>query len=213
MHESDRRWRDFYDRWARMYDWGMRVSSLLRGFSDTGERRKLVSRLQLEPGQRVLEVSVGTGSNLPLVAEGVGLSGRLVGLDISIGMLRQCQKKLRRRRLRVELVEGEAAHLPFADGLFDGVLHFGGINEFGDKKTAIDEMMRVAKPGARIVISDEGLPLDRRVSLRHRLLLRLNPLYAHQPPMQLIPPQAKDVHLTWFRGDGCYLIDFAKSHS
>jgi len=211
MHESDRRWRDFYNRWARMYDWGLRVSSLLMGFSDTRERRKLVSRLELKPGQRVVEVSVGTGSNLSLVAEGVGPGGRLVGLDISIGMLRQCQKKLRRRSLRADLIEGEAAHLPFADHVFDGVLHFGGINEFGDKKKAIEEMMGAARPGARIVISDEGLRPDKRHSLRNRLLLRLNPLYAHEPPMELIPPQAQDLHLTWFRGDGCYLIDFVKS--
>jgi ubiquinone/menaquinone biosynthesis C-methylase UbiE len=213
MHDSDRRWRDFYNRWARTYDWGLRVWSLLRGFSDAGERRKLVSRLQSKPGERVLEVSVGTGSNLPLVADGVGLAGRMVGLDISLGMLRQCQKKLRRRRLKAELIEGEAAHLPFADDVFDGVLHFGGINEFGDKKTAIDEMMRVAKSGARIVISDEGLAPDKRASLRDRLLLRLNPLYAHGPPMELMPPQAQDIHLAWFRGDACYLIDFAKPHS
>lgn len=210
MHESDRRWRDFYDRWAPRYDWSIRIWALLAGFSDSKERRRMVSRLDLEPGQRVLEVSVGTGSNLPLMAENTGPGGRLVGLDISVGMLRQCEKKLRRQRLSAELIEGEAAHLPFADDGFDAVLHFGGINEFGDKKTSIEEMMRVAKPGAKIVIGDEGLNPNKPVSFRNRLLSRINPLYAHQPPMDLIPPQAKDVHLTWFRGDRCYLIDFVQ---
>lgn len=208
MHESDRRYRDLYNRIARFYDWSGRVWSLLRGFSDTGERRKMVNRLELKPAQRVLEVGVGTGSNLPLVAEGVGPGGRLVGLDISIGMLRQCQKKLVRQRLRGNLIEGEAAHLPFPGRAFDAVLHFGGINEFGDKKKAIDEMMRVARSGARIVISDEGLGPGARESLRNRLLQRLNPLYAHEPPTDLIPSEAQDLHLTWFRADGCYLIDF-----
>jgi ubiquinone/menaquinone biosynthesis C-methylase UbiE len=122
-------------------------------------------------------------------------------------------KKVRRQILTADLIEGEAAHLPFADGAFDGVLHFGGINEFGDKKKAIEEMMRVAKRGAKIVISDEGLRPDKRGSLRNRLLLRLNRLYAHEPPMELMPPQAEDVHLTWYRGDGCYLIDFVKPQS
>src|SRR3990172_9246346 len=100
----------------------------------------MVRRLRLRPDDRVLEVSVGTGSNLPLMAETVGRAGRLVGLDISRGMMRQAQGKLRRRRLRADLVEGEAAALPFADGSFDAVLHFGGMNEFGDIPGAVREM-------------------------------------------------------------------------
>ena len=168
----------------------------------------MVSRLELEPGQRVLEVSVGTGSNLPLMAECVGSDGTLVGLDISVGMLRQCEKKAQRRRLSTDLIEGEAAHLPFADDAFDAALQFGGINEFGDKQRAIEEMMRVAKPGAKIVIGDEGLNPDKPTSLRNRLLSRLSPLYEHKPPTDLLPPEAKDVHMVWFRAGRCYLIDF-----
>lgn len=79
----------------------------------------------------MLEICVGTGTNLPLIAEkfpGV----RIVGLDISRGMLGVCQRKIR-GVVRADLVEGEAAHLPFADGAFDAVFHHGGIAEFGDK--------------------------------------------------------------------------------
>jgi SAM-dependent methyltransferase len=143
-----------------------------------------------------------------LIAQGIGDGGWLAGLDISRGMLRQCQKKVRRRRLNTGLIEGEAAHLPLPDDTFDAVLHFGGINEFDDKKRAVEEMTRVAKPGARIVIGDEGVPPDERRSLRNRLLLRIYPLFAHEPPTDCIPPQAKDCHLTWFWGGTAYLIDF-----
>ncbi len=127
-HERDIRWRHFYDRWAPTYDWVTGFWALVMGYSDTKERRKMVHCLNLKPGHRVLEVSVGTGSNLPLMAQRTGPSGWLVGLDISSGMLRECRKKLRRLRLRADLVEGEAARLPFADNAFDAVLHFGGIN-------------------------------------------------------------------------------------
>ncbi len=70
--------------------------------------------------------------------------------------------------------------------------------------------MRVAKPGARIVISDEGIPPEKRHTLRSRLLIRINPLSPHEPPLHLIPPEAKDVRVRWFRGDACYLMDFTR---
>jgi ubiquinone/menaquinone biosynthesis C-methylase UbiE len=207
-HESDQRWRDFYDRWAPRYDWALRIWALLAGFSDTKERWKMVSRLELRPDQRVLEVSVGTGSNLPLMAECVGPGGTLVGLDISRGMLRQCKKKARRHHLSAYLIEGEAAHLPFADDAFDAVLQFGAINESRDKQRTIQEMMRVVKPGAKIVIGDEGVNPDKPPSLRNRLISRLSPLREHKPPTDLLPPEAKDLHMIWFRAGRCYLIGF-----
>lgn len=205
-------WRDHYNRTAGMYDWKESLWSLLLGYSDHRERQKLVRLLQLKPGQRLLEVSVGTGTNLELAADGVsGL--KMVGLDISIGMLLQCWKKLTRHGLRADLVEGEAARLPFEDDVFDAVLHFGGISQFGDKKAAIDEMVRVARPGARIVVGDVGLGGENRESLRGKLLLRVNSRYASQPPLESIPPAANDLHVNWFRGDTCYLIDFVKPRS
>lgn len=211
MHESDRRWRDFYDGWAPRYDFGMRVGALLRGFSDSRERRKMIERLRLAPGQRVLEVSVGTGANLPLMYETLGPGGALVGLDISTGMLLQCRKKAARLGIAAGLVEGEASRLPFPGEAFDAVLHFGGINEFGDKQGAIAEMVRVARPGAKIVIADEGLNPNKPRSLRNRLLARIAPIYENRPPLDLVPQDVRDVNVTWFRADCCYLMDFAKA--
>ena len=207
-HHRDQRWSEFYDRWAPTYDLITGFWALVRGFSDSRERRRMVRRLRLKPDDRALEVSVGTGSNLPLMAEAAGRAGRLVGLDISRGMMRQAQGKLRRRRLRADLVEGEAAALPFADGSFDAVLHFGGMNEFGDIPGAVREMMRVAKPGVRIVIGAESLKPEKRDTFWGRLLIRFNPRYAIDTPLGALPPEAKDVRVRWFRGDECYLIDF-----
>jgi len=210
MHDRERSSRRFYDRVAPLYDWNSRFAALLRGASDAGERRKAVERLDLRPGQRVLEVSLGTGINLPYLAEPVGPTGWLVGLDISPGMLRQCRRRLRSRRLAADLIEGEASRLPFSDGAFDAVFHHGGLAEFGDRRSAIAEMARVARAGAKVVICDVGLPSDRRLPLISRLLLRLQPLYAHEPPLDLIPPQARDVQLSWFRGNAWYLIEFRR---
>jgi ubiquinone/menaquinone biosynthesis C-methylase UbiE len=210
MYESERRSRDYYEGRARWYDWANRIASLLRGASDLRERRKTVRRLNLKPGQRVLEVSLGTGSNLRLMAEHLGLEGRMVGLDISPAMLNQCRKKLRRQGVKADLVLGEAAHLPFADGWFDVVFHHGGIAEFGDRRGAIEEMFRGARPGAKIVICDVGVPADRRLSLINRFLLRFQPIYDKPPPIDLVPSAARDVRLTWFRGGAWYMIEMTK---
>jgi ubiquinone/menaquinone biosynthesis C-methylase UbiE len=136
-------------------------------------------------------------------------SGTVVGLDISRGMLDYCAR-IMRGRVAVELVEGEAGHLPFADGGFDAVLHHGGIAEFGDRGAAIAEMFRVVKPGGRVVVCDVGVPEDGRVSLVNRLLLRFQPEYGRPPPMGLVPGEAQDVRLSWYFGGAWYMIEFTK---
>lgn len=211
MYDAERRSRDYYQGRARWYDWANRFAATVQGVSQRKERRRAIDRLELKSGQRVLEVSVGTGTNLPLMAEPVGPEGTLVGLDISRAMLSRCQQKLQRTVLGAHVVEGEAAHLPFPDSAFDAVLHHGGIAEFGDKRGAIEEMMRVARPGARIVICDAGLRPDRRPPLMSKLLLRLQPIYAQAPPLDLIPPRAREVRITWVRGGAWYLIDFVNA--
>jgi len=205
--------RDFYDWWAPFYDATNWFAAWIRGASDTKERRKAVRRLGLEPGQRALEVSCGTGTNLPLIRDHVGREGRVVGLDISAGMLSRCRRKLRGRGVRPDLVLGDAAGLPFRDASFDAVLHHGGIAEFPDKPGALAEMARVAKPGAKVVICDPGVPADRPMRLVNRLLLKLQPLYATPPPVDLLPEQAEDVRVSWFRGEAWYMLEFVKESS
>ena len=81
--------------------------------------------------------------------------GEVFGLDISLGQLSRCQGYLRRRNWDVDLFLGNGEQLPFADNSFSGVFHVGGINFFNNRQAAIDEMIRVARSGARILIGDE----------------------------------------------------------
>jgi ubiquinone/menaquinone biosynthesis C-methylase UbiE len=66
-----------------------------------------------------------------------------------------CRRNLRRWKREAFLCQGEAERLPFRDAIFDVVFHVGGINFFNDRARAIREMIRVARPGTRIVIADE----------------------------------------------------------
>jgi ubiquinone/menaquinone biosynthesis C-methylase UbiE len=164
----------------------------------------------LKSGDSVIEISVGTGTNLSHIAEAVGDSGQIVGLDISRGMLGVCGRKLTEKRITADLVEGEAGHLPFVDGAFDAVFHHGGIAEFGDKRGAIAEMVRIVTPGGRVVVCDVGVGEDGQTPLMNRFLLQFQPEYNLPPPMSLIPDAAQNVRLRWYFGKSWYMIDFTK---
>lgn len=147
-------------RFARLYDWFSwiyvpfsRLAFAYIGMSEAEGRHEILDRL--EPcGGRVLEISIGPGVNLPYLVSRPDV-GDVVGLDISLGQLRRCQTYTRRLGWAVDLVLGNAEQLPFGEATFDAVFHIGGINFFNDKQAAIREMIRVAKPGTRLIIADE----------------------------------------------------------
>ncbi len=206
-----RRWRDHYNRTARSYDRKEWLWGVLLGYSDMQERRRLVHLLCLRPGDRLLEVSAGTGTNLALAARAVSSPVRMTAQDISVGALRICRDKLRRQGEAVDLAESDAAYLPFRSNAFNAVLSFGGISQFGDTKRAIDEMVRVTKPGGRVVIGDVGIRPERRGSLRSRLALWVNSRYTIEPPTDLLPPGTAELQVDWFRNDTCYLLHCVKA--
>jgi ubiquinone/menaquinone biosynthesis C-methylase UbiE len=144
-------------RWmSRGFDVAERVGNLLMGGAIAKGRRQLASSAALTPGDRCLYTSIGTGLDLPFWAEQVPLETiELVGLDLSIEMLRQCQAKIRPYQETSLLVQANAERLPFAGSSFDVVFHCGGINLFDRPALAVKEMLRVARPGARILIADE----------------------------------------------------------
>ncbi len=208
----DHRFARFYDWFSRFYGPLMKIGFL--GFGgERKARREVLDRLELKRG-RLLEVSVGTGSNLPYLFESPNI-GEVYGLDISPGQLKQCRKLIARRGWPVELFLGTAEALPFRDESFDSVLHIGGINFFSEKKRAIEEMIRVAKPGTRIVIADESEQIARNLS-------RI-PGFGRGPdgkkmdvtlPVHLVPDTMEDIGVTGiWKAHGehhGYCLDFRK---
>ena len=143
----------FYERFSRFEAVFDRLSFLSFG-GERKARTEVLHRLEFNRG-RVLEVSIGSGGNLPFLFESTKV-GEVYGLDISAAQLRRCQKVAEARGWPVDLILGMAEDLPFRAETFDSVFHVGGINFFSDRKKAIDEMIRVARPGCRIVIADES---------------------------------------------------------
>ena len=157
----NRRFARFYDWFSRFYDLFSKAAFLAFG-GDRKARKEVLDRLELNGGS-ILEVSIGTGVNLPYLFESPNV-GEVYGLDISVGQLVRCSRFVTSRGWPVDLFLGTAEALPFKEGSFDSVFHIGGINFFSGKKQAIDEMIRVARPGSKIVIADESEQLARIIA-------------------------------------------------
>jgi ubiquinone/menaquinone biosynthesis C-methylase UbiE/uncharacterized protein YbaR (Trm112 family) len=212
LPEIDAEFLKQYERIATSYDRTLRLMLLLLGIREPRARKRaLVAPLELAPGDCVLEVGAGTGSNLPIIAEQIGKEGKLFALDLSPGMLAVAREKLKQKGIEAKFTLGNGAYLPYKDDLFDAVLHFGGINTFGEKERAIAELVRVTKPGAKIVISDEGLAPGKENTWFGRRLLKMNTLFANKPPKEFVPEQVEDFQLKWIWRGTFYVMEFRKA--
>jgi len=204
---SNRRYQAMYDRFAPFYDFSTWAYSLWKGMSVRSRLGEYLNELEVEADRRVLEVSVGTGRNLQFLPP----AAHYFGLDISMGMLKQCQRNTARWRLDVELFMGTAEQLPFRDEVFDVVFHFGGINFFNDKAAAIREMIRVAKPGTKFVIGDENEALAKKYeNLPVTGQFYGNRQNAISAPVELLPPEMQEVRVKNISGGDLYCLTFRK---
>lgn len=149
----NKRFAGMYDIFSWVYRAFSKVAFALIGIPEEQARREITDRLAPEGG-RVLEVSIGPGVNLPYLEKRADV-GEVYGLDISLGQLHRCRDFVASQGWDTRLQLGNAEQLPYLDNTFAGVFHVGGINFFNDKRKAIEEMIRVARPGARILICDE----------------------------------------------------------
>jgi len=126
---------------------------------DQSWRRKTVRALNLAPAHRVLDLATGTADLAIQVARTEPLLS-VVGLDPSGKMLDVGRLKVERAALteRVELVQGDAQALPFADNSFDSVCIAFGIRNVPDRGKALREMARVTRAGGRVAILELSEP-------------------------------------------------------
>lgn len=132
-----------YDRWAPIYD-------LVFG-SVFAQGRGLAAAAADRVGGRVLEVGVGTGLSLPAYRR----ARAIVSIDISTTMLEKARRRVARQDLRnVErLAEMDAEHLDFPDAAFDVVVAQYVVTAVPNPEAALDEFVRVLRPGGEIVIT------------------------------------------------------------
>ncbi len=114
----------------------------------------LVKLAQLQKGQHVLDIATGTGIVAIAAAQIVGSEGKVVGVDISSGMLAQAQRKVEAAGLQnVELIEADADYLNFPNDSFDAILCSSAIAYLTDIPASLRQWYRFTKPGGIVAFS------------------------------------------------------------
>src|SRR5262249_34101362 len=110
---------------------------------------------RLAPGERVLDLGSGAGTDSLVAAQMVGSEGSVTGIDMTPEMLAKASAAAAELgATNVEFVEGEAERLPFPDASFDVVISNGVVDLAPDKDAVFSEIFRVLAPGGRIQIAD-----------------------------------------------------------
>jgi phosphatidylethanolamine/phosphatidyl-N-methylethanolamine N-methyltransferase len=135
--------REAYRRYAGVYD------ALFGPILQPG-RRAVIEALGCKPGERLLEVGVGTGLSLPMYPPWV----RITGIDVSREMLARARRRVARQELEnVEaLLEMDAEHMSFPDGAFDRVVAMYVVSVVQHPERLMAELRRVCRPGGEILV-------------------------------------------------------------
>ncbi|MEZ3159264.1 demethylmenaquinone methyltransferase [Microbacterium sp. BWT-B31] len=160
LHKDPARVSGMFDQVARGYD---RTNTVLSLGNDQLWRVATTRAVAPRPGERILDLAAGTGaSSVSLARSGA----KVVAADFSPGMIAEGRRRYGPTApgggiRNLSFVEADATALPFADDEFDAVTMSFGLRNVHDPKKALSELLRVAKPGGRIVICEFSHPPSR----------------------------------------------------
>lgn len=140
---------------SRRYDL---LNHLLSLGIDIYWRKRAIKLLKPYQPKQILDVATGTAD---FAIEALALNPeKVIGVDISEGMLDQGREKLTRRQLddRIELRLGDSERLQFEDNIFDAVIVAFGVRNFENLQDGLEDMFRVLKPGGRLVVLEFSKP-------------------------------------------------------
>lgn len=209
LFEDDAREQHLYDQAYQRYDRGVSwVFETLNHSDEAATRQFMIGLMNLQPSQTVLEVGAGTGKDSALIIEQISPGGTAVLSDLSPNMLRLATQKLKAEEVNVHFFLGNGSYLPFADGTFDSVFHFGGINTFSERKKAFAELTRVVKVGGKVVIGDESMAPWLRNEPTYQTLWKANPLFRAEVPIADLPANVENFKLHYIFGNCFYVMEY-----
>jgi len=163
--------RDAYRRYAHLYD---------RWFGKIFHpgRKLAIDQMGIKPGDRVLEVGVGTGLSLPEYPEGV----EVTGIDVSPEMINQARQRAEDAGMTgVTLAEMDAEAMDLPDRAFDHVVAMYVLSVSPHPRRVVNEMRRVCKPGGDLFIVNHFRHANPVISTFERLLAPLSGLFGFHP--------------------------------
>lgn len=145
-----------FDTISGNYDGLNRVISL--GI-DVKWRKKVIQKVAETKPESILDIATGTG-DLAIQFAQATQAQRIVGLDLSVGMLEVAKQKVANSSWakRIEFVKGDSEALPFEENTFDAITVSFGIRNFEHLKKGLSEILRVLKPGGIFVILETSVP-------------------------------------------------------
>lgn len=149
-----------FDGIAGDYDRLNHIMSL--GIDRSWRRRAIKEIVSRGAAQEILDIACGTGDFSIAIARAMAPGSRVTGLDLSEGMLAMMRSKLAAAGLegRVACTQGDSEALPYAGGSFNCVTIAFGIRNFEHRETALREILRVLKPGGKLVILELSVPTN-----------------------------------------------------
>ena len=149
---------EMFDGIANDYDRLNHIMSL--GIDRSWRRRALKEIVREDAVQEILDIACGTGDFSIAIAKTMGPDSHVTGVDISEGMLAVMREKLEAEGLegRVGCGQGDSEAMSFADASFDRATIAFGIRNFEHREKALKEILRVLKPGGKLVILELSVP-------------------------------------------------------
>lgn len=156
MNESKSHVHDLFENIAPKYD---KMNDIMSFKQHKVWRKKTMKIMDVKPGQTALDLCCGTCDWTIDLAKASG-TGKITGLDFSEQMLAVGKRKVAEAGLdhQIQLVQGNAMDLPFEDNSFDYVTIGFGLRNVPDYKQVVSEMLRVVKPGGKIVCLEMSKP-------------------------------------------------------
>jgi demethylmenaquinone methyltransferase/2-methoxy-6-polyprenyl-1,4-benzoquinol methylase len=147
---------DMFDNIAYRYDF---LNRFLSAGLDISWRRKALGFLKELQPKKILDVATGTG-DVAIMASGLLKPEAITGIDISEGMLEIGRKKIQRLGLQdaIELLKGDSETINFEDNSFDAVTVAFGVRNFQNLEKGLSEILRVLKPGGKLVVLEFSQP-------------------------------------------------------
>lgn len=172
---------DMFDNIACRYD---RMNRFLSARTDIGWRKKAIRLLKKENPATILDIATGT-ADMAILACKMLKPEKIIGIDISEGMLMLGKKKIEKEGLGhiIQLQTGDSEAINQPSDSFDAVMVAFGVRNFENLETGLTEMLRVLKPGGKLLILEFSKP--RRIAVK-----TLHNLY-----MKIVAPQAA----RWFK--------------